>query len=58
MAGLLTSIYSIAVLLLVLVGIAFVFTVTMDGSQESRWSLGGELAAVAIFLVAMVASLL
>lgn len=58
MAGTLTVVYSIAVLVLALVGVGLVFTVSPDGGPETRWSLGGTLAAVAVFLVAMVASLI
>lgn len=58
MAGVLSIVYSIAVLVVAVAGLGFIFTVAADGSPESKWSLGGTLAAVALFLVAMVASLL
>lgn len=58
MAGILNLVYTIAVLGIALVGVGLVFTVSEDGSPESRWSLGGTLVAVVVFLVAMVASLL
>lgn len=57
MAGILNVVYSLVVLALALVGIAYVFT-QFGPEGESRWSQWGELVAVAVFLVAMVATLL
>lgn len=58
MAGVLNVIYSLAVLALALGGVVFVLTRTGGPDGESRWSLFGDLAAVAVFLIAMVATLL
>jgi len=58
MAGIINVVYSIAVLLLALAGVAFLVTLSEDGDRASRWSLWSNLLAVAVFLVAMVASLL
>lgn len=60
MAGILDVVYSVAVLLLAVGGIAFVFTRSTFAadSEASEWSRWGELVAVAVFLVAMVATIL
>lgn len=59
MAGILDTVYSIVVVALAVLGLAFVFTrgsfATGDGADWSRW---GELVAVAVFLVAMTATIL
>lgn len=60
MAGILNTVYTILVLALALVGVAFVFTraSARSGDGESNWTQWGELVAVAVFLIAMVATLL
>lgn len=59
MAGALNTVYSVAVLVLALLGVAFVFTrSSFAASEDSGISRWGELLAVAVFLIAMVATLL
>lgn len=58
MAGVLNLIYSLAVLLVAVGGVVFVFTQSGGEIGESKWSRWGELAAVVVFLVAMVALVL
>lgn len=58
MAGILDTVYTLLVLLLALVGVTYVFARSWGQSDEGNWTRWGELVAVAVFLVAMVATLL
>lgn len=57
MAGVLYTVYSVAVLVLALIGVLFVFTREW-GPEESSWSRWSAVAALAVFLVALVVSTL
>jgi multisubunit Na+/H+ antiporter MnhE subunit len=57
MAGVLYTVYSVAVLVLALLGVLFVFTREW-GPEESSWSRWSTVIALAVFLVAMVVSTL
>jgi hypothetical protein len=54
MAGILTTVYSVLILLVALAGTAFVFALPGGDGVQSSWSRWGNFAAIAIFLVAMV----
>lgn len=58
MVGTLTTVYSVLILLIALGGTAFVLANPIDGDDETTWARWGNVAAVAIFLVALVAAIL
>ena len=57
MAGILYTVYTLSVLVLALAGVLFVFT-REQGPGETSWSQWSTVIAVAVFLVALVASTL
>jgi len=57
MVGVLYTVYSVAVLLLALIGVLFVFTREW-GPEETSWSRWSTVIALAAFLIALVASTL
>ncbi|WP_181691237.1 hypothetical protein [Natronomonas sp. LN261] len=55
MAGTLNIVYAVIVALVAIVGYAYVLTQSDDGTnQETRWSDWGAIAAVTLFVVALV----
>ncbi|MEF8808494.1 hypothetical protein [Natronomonas sp.] len=55
MAGVLNVVYAVIVVLVAIVGFGYVLTQSDDGTgKETRWSDWGTIAAVALFLVALV----
>lgn len=55
MAGALNIVYAVIVVLVAIIGFAYVLTQSDDGTEEeTRWSDWGTIAAVALFLVALV----
>jgi hypothetical protein len=55
MAGTLSIVYAVVVALVAIIGFAYVLTQADDGTdKETRWSDWGTIAAVALFLGAMV----
>lgn len=55
MTGVLNIVYAVIVALVAIVGFAYVLTQSDDGaSGETRWSVWGTIAAVVLFLVALV----
>lgn len=55
MAGVLNVVYAVIVVLVAIVGFGYVLTQSDDGTgEETRWSDWGTIAAVALFLVALV----
>lgn len=55
MAGVLNIVYAIVVALVAIVGYAYVLTQSDDGTgEETRWSDWGTIAAVTLFVVALV----
>lgn len=58
MAAILNTVYSVLVLVVALGGTAYVFAHPVGEDGDSAWSRWGEFAAVAVFLLAMVATML
>lgn len=55
MAGVLNIVYAVIVALVAIVGYAYVLTQSDDGTgEETRWSDWGTIAAVTLFVVALV----
>jgi hypothetical protein len=55
MAGVLNIVYAVIVALVAIAGFAYVLTQSDDGAgEETRWSDWGTIAAVVLFLVALV----
>jgi hypothetical protein len=55
MAGVLNIVYAVIVALVAIVGYAYVLTQSDDGTeQETRWSDWGTIAAVTLFVLALV----
>jgi hypothetical protein len=58
MAGILNTVYSLAVLVVVLAGIVFVLGMMDTGEEGTSWWGWGVLIVVAVFLVAQVGMIL
>lgn len=58
MAGILNTVYSLAVLVVALLGIVYVLGLAGEGGESRSWWAWGILVVVAIFLIAQVGMLL
>jgi MYXO-CTERM domain-containing protein len=58
MTGILATVYSLAVLVVALLGFGYVLGVTTDRSDRGSWWAWGLLVVVAVFLLAEVGLLL
>lgn len=58
MAGILNTVYSLAVLVVALLGIVYVLGLAGEGDESRSWWAWGILVVVAVFLVAQVGMLL